>query len=121
MGLGRRRLPEYDEAAPVQDAGRESRMQLPEKVKKFLEKPNFAVLATVSPKGRPQATPVWFMLDGEEILMDTSQGRVKVRDLGGKPHPAHGAVDKDNPHLNREIRGEGRPGVANGARDIDRL
>jgi len=27
-------------------------MQLPENVQKFLEKPNFAVLATVSPKGR---------------------------------------------------------------------
>ena len=61
-------------------------MQLPENVKTFLEKPNFAALATVSPKGRPQVTPVWFMLDGEEILMDTSQGRVKHRNLEANPY-----------------------------------
>src|SRR2546428_5547201 len=112
MGLGRRRLPEYDEAAPVQDAGRESRMQLPEKVKKFLEKPNFAVLATVSPKGRPQATPVWFMLDGEDILMDTSQGRVKLRNLEAKPHAAIAVVGKGHPHLYLPNRRQVRLGLS---------
>src|SRR2546426_10382162 len=121
MGLGRRRLPEYDEAAPGQDAGGESRMQLPEKVKKFLEKPNFAVLATVRPKGRPQATPVWFLLDGEEILMDTSQGRVKLRNLEANPYAAIAVVDKDNPYLYVQIRRQARLDFANRARDIHRL
>ena len=96
-------------------------MQLPEKVKKFLEKPNFAVLATVSPKGRPQATPVWFMLDGEEILMNTSQGRAKLRNLGANPSVAVAVVDKDDPYLYVQIRGQVRLDSENGARDIDRL
>src|SRR2546428_14095544 len=95
-------------------------MQLPENVRKFLEKPNFAVLATVSPKGRPQATPVWFMLDGEEILMDTSQGRVKLRNLEANPYAAIAVVDKDNPYLYVQIRGKVRLDFANGARAIAR-
>src|SRR5438876_9701362 len=96
-------------------------MQLPENVKKFLEKPNFAALATVSPKGRPQVTPVWFMLDGDEILMDTSQGRVERRKLEAKPHAAIAVVDKDNSCLSVQIRGKVRLGFAHGAGAIDRL
>lgn len=96
-------------------------MQLPEPVKKFLEKPNLAVLATVSPSGRPQATPVWFMLAGNEILMNTSQGRVKLRNLQATPHVAIAVVDRDNPYQYVQIRGKIRLDPANGARDIDRL
>src|SRR2546425_3165071 len=89
-------------------------MQLPENVKTFLEKPNFAALATVSPKGRPQVTPVWFMLDGEEILMDTSQGRVKLRNLEANPHAAIAAVAKENPYIEVRIRGKVHRDFANG-------
>src|SRR2546422_11131416 len=96
-------------------------MQLPENVKKFLEKPNFAALATVSPKGRPQVTPVWFMLDGEEILMDTSQGRGKLRNLEANPYAAIAVVDKDNPYLYVQIPGKGALDFEHGPRGIDRL
>ncbi len=96
-------------------------MQLPDSIKKLLAKPGFAVLATVSPKGRPQATPVWFMLDGDEILMNTSQGRAKLRNLQANPYAAIAVVDRENPYLYVQIRGPVRLDPANGARDIDRL
>lgn len=97
-------------------------MQLPDSVKEFLKKPNLAVLATISPSGRPQATPVWFMLDGDHLLINTSKGRVKLRNLQKNPHSALTIYDRDNPYQYVQIRGEV---VAfdweNGPQDIDRL
>lgn len=97
-------------------------MQLPDNVKKFLEKPNLAVLATISPSGKPQVTPVWFMVDGDTILINTAKGRVKLRNLSANPHVALAIYDCDNMYTHVQIRGKV---VAldpeHGARDIDRL
>jgi PPOX class probable F420-dependent enzyme len=97
-------------------------MVLPDNVKKFLDKPNLAVLATLSPSGRPQATPVWFMLDGNEILINTSKERVKMRNLKANPRMSVVIVDRDNPYAYVQIRGVVTSfDEKNGARDIDRL
>lgn len=96
-------------------------MEFTEPVKKFLEKPNLAVLATISPSGRPHATPVWFLLDGDEILMNTSQGRVKLRNVQADPRVAVTIYDKDNPYLYVQVRGRVTIDPKSGARDIDRL
>lgn len=96
-------------------------MEFTEPVKKFLEKPNLAVLATISPSGRPQATPVWFLLDGDEILMNTSQGRVKLRNVQADPRVAVTIYDKDNPYMYVQVRGRITIDPKSGARDIDRL
>lgn len=96
-------------------------MEFTDPVKKFLEKPNLAVLATISPSGRPQATPVWFLLDGDEILMNTSQGRAKLRNVQADPRVAVTIYDKDNPYLYVQVRGRVTIDPKSGARDIDRL
>ncbi len=96
-------------------------MRLPDHVRAFLDKPNLAVLATVGPRGRPQATPVWFLLDGDEILMNTSAGRAKWRNLRRHPYAAVVVVDRDDPYRYVQVRGPVRLDPANGARDIDRL
>ncbi len=97
-------------------------MALPDAVREFLQKPNFAVLATVNPNGMPQATPVWFMLEGDHILINTSKGRVKLRNLEQDPRAALSIVDRDNPYQHVQIRGRVvRFDREHGARDIDRL
>ncbi len=97
-------------------------MQLPESIKKFLEKPNFAVLATATAKGRPQATPVWFLLDNGQIFINTAKNRVKLRNLQANPHVALTIVDRENPYQYVQIRGKVAAfDAANGARDINRL
>lgn len=97
-------------------------MEIPEDVRRFLEKPNVAVLATVSPRGRPQATPVWFMLEDGQVLINTSAGRVKLRHMEANPNVALTIVDPENIYTYVQIRGRVvRFDRENGARDIDRL
>ena len=94
----------------------------PAHVRKFLEKPNVAVLATISPSGRPQATPVWFLVEDGHVLINTSQGRVKLRNMQTDPRVTLTIVDRDNPYEYVEILGRVATfDRAHGARDIDRL
>jgi PPOX class probable F420-dependent enzyme len=40
-----------------------------------------AVLATVRADGRPHAAPIWFSLDGDDVMFTTGEGTVKGRNL----------------------------------------
>jgi PPOX class probable F420-dependent enzyme len=60
-------------------------MQLDEKARAFLQEKRFAVLATVSASGEPQQTVMWYDLDGDTILMNTSGERVKAHNLRRNP------------------------------------
>jgi PPOX class probable F420-dependent enzyme len=55
--------------------------QLTDEMRRFLQEPRFGVLATVNPDGSPQQTVMWYLLDGDEILMNTKRGRKKDRNL----------------------------------------
>jgi PPOX class probable F420-dependent enzyme len=50
-------------------------------VRAFLEESRFAVLATVNADGSPQQTVMWYLLEGEDIVMNTARGRKKDRNL----------------------------------------
>jgi PPOX class probable F420-dependent enzyme len=54
---------------------------LSEQVRRFLEAPRFGVLATINPDGSPQQTVIWYLLRGDEVLMNTKRGRQKDRNL----------------------------------------
>jgi PPOX class probable F420-dependent enzyme len=83
---------------------------------------NVAVLATYSPSNRPQATPVWFELQGDHILINTSKGRAKLRNMQAHARVALAIVDRENPYRYVQIQGTVVAFDAeNGARDIDRL
>src|SRR5205814_10263411 len=43
----------------------------------LLASPRTAKLATVRPDGRPHVAPVWFDLDGDELIFMTGQDTVK--------------------------------------------
>ena len=97
-------------------------VSMPNDVRAFLGKANLAVLATIGPKGRPQVTPVWFMLEDDHILINTSMGRVKLRNMEADPRVTLAIVDRDNPYQYVQIRGTvARIDRVNGPRDIDRL
>jgi PPOX class probable F420-dependent enzyme len=56
-------------------------MQLAESVRTFLAEPRFAVLATINKDGTPQQSVMWFELRGDQIMMNTAQGRLKDRNI----------------------------------------
>ena len=47
----------------------------------LLEGTRTAILATVRADGRPHAAPVWFTLDGDDVLFTTAAATVKGRNL----------------------------------------
>ncbi|HET7265499.1 MAG TPA: PPOX class F420-dependent oxidoreductase [bacterium] len=92
-----------------------------EPVRKFLEKPNFAVLATRG-IGDLQATPMWFLYEGGQVILNSSQGRVKLRNMHKHPEVALAIVDRENPYQYVQIKGVVTAfDEKSGARDIDRL
>ncbi len=51
----------------------------------LLSRPRPAKLATVRPDGRPHVVPIWFDLDGEQLLFTTGENTVKARNLRHSP------------------------------------
>lgn len=63
-------------------------------------------LATIMADGSPQLTPVWFDTDGEYILINTNEGRVKDRNMKARPKVAMTIQDPKDPYRYLGIRGE---------------
>jgi PPOX class probable F420-dependent enzyme len=62
-------------------------------------------LATLMPDGSPQVTPVWFDTDGEYVLVNTNEGRVKDRNMKARPHVAMTLQDPDDFYRYLGMRG----------------
>lgn len=70
------------------------------------EKRAYAFLGTLMEDGSPQVTPVWFNTDGDDILINSAQGRVKDRNMRERPKVALSIVDPHNPYRYIAIRGK---------------
>lgn len=81
-------------------------MSIPEKYLDLFEKKAFAHLATLMPDGSPQSTPVWIDYDGEYVLVNTAEGRLKDRNLRADGRVALSILDPDNPYRYLQVRGE---------------
>lgn len=66
----------------------------------------FLFLATTMPDGSPQVTPIWFNTDGEHILINTNEGRVKDRNMKARPKVAMVIQDPSTPYRYLQVRGE---------------
>jgi PPOX class probable F420-dependent enzyme len=70
------------------------------------EKRAFAFLGTIMEDGSPQVTPVWFNTDGDDLLINSAQGRVKDRNMRERPKVALAIVDPGNPYRYISLRGK---------------
>ena len=66
----------------------------------------YLFLATTMPDGSPQVTPVWFDNDGEHILINTNEGRVKDKNMKARPRVAMVIQDPSTPYRYLQVRGE---------------
>jgi len=62
----------------------------------LLSSPHTAALATVRADGRPHVAPVWFDLDGDDILFTTGKSTVKGENIQRDPRVSL-CVDDESP------------------------
>lgn len=91
-------------------------------MKELFTKPNFASVATVCPDGSPQVSVVWIDIEGDLILVNTADGRVKDRNMRREPRVAVTVFDMDNPYRMVTVQGRVVEATKEGAEEhIDKL
>ena len=80
--------------------------RVPERFHDLLASKALGHLATVGTDGRPQVNPVWFIFDGERVLLSVKADTVKYRNLRSTPYAAMSVLDPERPGRYIEIRGE---------------
>jgi PPOX class probable F420-dependent enzyme len=66
----------------------------------------FLYLATIMKDGTPQITPIWFNSDGTYILINSSKGRVKDRNMRLRPDVALVIQDPKSAYRYIQVRGK---------------
>jgi PPOX class probable F420-dependent enzyme len=79
--------------------------KLTEEQARLLKGRNFASVATVGPDGIPQVTPNWVDWDGERVLINTAEGRVKPRNIRERPVISVLVINHDDPYQYVSITG----------------
>jgi len=74
-------------------------------VTKLLDRANFAHFATLMPDGSPHSTPVWVGREGDRLLVCTSEGSLKARNVRRDPRVALSIVDMGDPYMEAQLRG----------------
>ena len=85
-----------------------TREQLTPEQRTFLEDKRFAVVGTINPDGSPHLAVMWYLLDGDDILVNSAQGRLKDRNLAADPRMSVLVADGY-----RFVRVDGRAQVGN--------
>ena len=70
---------------------------LPEAVKKILKDKAHGHVTTFNSKGTPQVTLVWLDVDGDDVVFNTAEGRLKPRNLRNDPRIVISAQDPNDP------------------------
>ena len=76
-----------------------------QKVERLFHEKNLIFIATINLDGSPQLTPVWGDYQDGHILVNTSEGRIKHRNVLHDSRVAVCVVSRDNPLDMTTIRG----------------
>ncbi|MFF6908361.1 PPOX class F420-dependent oxidoreductase [Streptomyces sp. NPDC012389] len=90
-------------------------------LKDLLDSPVFVNIATIQPDGSPQVSPVWVKRDGDDVLISTTAGRRKEKNLRRDPRVTVVVQPADNPYAYAEIRGRAELTTDGGQELIDEL
>jgi len=78
---------------------------LSERDRGILEAANFASVATVMPDGSPHASTIWIDIDGDDVLFNTAEGRVKTTNIRRDPRVSISVFDRGDPYEQVVIHG----------------
>ncbi|MCJ7490722.1 MAG: PPOX class F420-dependent oxidoreductase [Dehalococcoidia bacterium] len=80
-------------------------VQLSERAQMLIRAKNLGNIATLMPDGSPHVVPVWVDLDGDDILVNTAEGRQKLKNVRRDPRVALDVVNSENPYEMVTLRG----------------
>jgi PPOX class probable F420-dependent enzyme len=63
---------------------------------RMFTEPYYGVVSTVRPDGSPHQSVVWVDYDGEDVLVNTAEGRAKPRHIRANPHVGVAVVDPED-------------------------
>ena len=84
----------------------------------ILAKRVIAHVATLGTDGSPHVTPVWVLLEGDEIVINTALGRAKARDLANDSRVAISMTDPDDDYSVIALRGTVSAFTTDGADEV---
>lgn len=80
-------------------------VKLSDGVKQLILAKNFGHISTLMKDGSPQITTVWIDLEGDNILVNTNEGRTKPRNVRRDPRVAIAIPESGNEYTAAFIRG----------------
>lgn len=96
--------------------------ELKQGARDFLNKKTFAHIATLSADGSPQVSPVWVDCDGDQIWINTAEGREKPENVKRDPRVSISMTNPDNPYDHMLVQGKVVDVTTEGADEhIDKL
>lgn len=69
---------------------------IPDNVRRFLEPPRFASIATLDPDGTPRPSVVWYLLEGDTIVINSRVGRRWPTNLVRDPRLGLSVIDVED-------------------------
>lgn len=94
---------------------------LPQSVKKILEDKAYGHVITYDATGKPQVTMVWVDVEGDEVLFNTAEGRLKPKNLRRDPRVIVSVQDRNDPQSYMVFHGKAGVGTAGADAHIDKL
>ncbi len=88
--------------------------------RELIAKRVLAHVASLDPDGSPNVSPVWTELDGDNLVITTSLGRAKARNLATDPRVAVSIVDPDSDERIITLRGSVVGFTTIGAGEVER-
>ncbi len=70
---------------------------LPQSVRKILQDKAYGHVVTFNADGKPQLTMVWMDVEGDEVLFNTADGRLKPKNLRRDPRVIVSVQDRNDP------------------------
>ena len=96
-------------------------IKLPPAVKKIMEDKAYGHVVTLGAGGTPQVTMVWMDVDGDEVLFNTAEGRVKPKNLRRDPRVVIAVQDRNDPQSHLVFHGKATVTEAGADANIDKL
>ena len=78
---------------------------LPDRIRTFLAQPQPAIIASVRPDGQPVSVATWYLLDGDEVLVNMDAGRRRLAYLRADPRVSLTVLDSGDWYTHVSLQG----------------